>query len=95
MIDPDRIQATPKRERSRLAKAELWMAVACSHAVSDPGKDIDERGRSIHDPTYLAPEGEIMLRYGLAPADIQRIMQQIGDELENRAMRAGYEDAWL
>jgi hypothetical protein len=84
----ERIAATPKRTRNKLCKAELWLSVAASHAVNDLGT--------------LAANGEIpefeqglIDRYGVTPADIQRFGREISDELERRALRAGYEDALI
>ena len=94
MRDEIRIAATPKRKRNQLAKAELWMMVAASHAVLDLGKDMDEWGANLVTG-QMVPEAEIMNRYGLSPEDMRRLANQIGDEIETRATHAGYDDAWI
>lgn len=78
----------PKRTRTRLAKAEMWMAVAASYAVQDLGKpSLDPQDESLAD--------QLREKYGLSQADMDRLAEQIGDELEKRAVRAGYGDVWL
>lgn len=88
MPDERRIAETPKRRRMQLAKSEIYLGIAASHLITDLGKLYDD-GRA---PEF---EGGICERYGLDLDDIRRIADQIGTELETRAMRAGYEDAWL
>lgn len=79
--------AAGKRERLRLAKAEMWLAVAASHAVSDLGTP-NAKG----EPFGL--EADLIRKYGLSMADLRRLGGQIGDELERRAERAGIDQAW-
>jgi hypothetical protein len=87
-VRAERIAATPKRTRNRLCKAEMWLAIAASHAVNDMGQP-DYRG------DVPAFEQDLIDRYGVTLADLQRFARQIGDELEHRALRAGYEDALI
>lgn len=90
----DRIAETPKRKRMQLAKSELWLLVANSHAVTSLGEGLNEDGYATMQRGYLPPDGAIMHRYGLTPEDIQRLAAQIGAELETKAIRAGFEDHW-
>lgn len=88
MPDNDLIAETPKRHRMQLAKSEIYIGIAASNLLNDMGKPYND-GRA---PEF---EGDICRRYGLDLADIRRIADQIGNELETRAMRAGYEEAWV
>jgi hypothetical protein len=78
-VSEETIDDTPRRRRQRLAKAELWMTLAGAAA------DLDE---------YSSQTIRIARTYGLADADVKRLCGQIAQELENRALRAGYEETW-
>lgn len=87
--------ATPKRERKRLAKAELWLLLAIkaqkwsSECVgADGSRPMSEWGDD--DPMVT-----LCRTYDLTAADLSRLLTTMGDELERRALRAGYEDAWV
>ena len=88
--------STPKRERKRLAKAELLMclAVLC---------ETWRKGCTDEDPSHYLPFAEwadddtfvaLARTYQLTGADLGKLLWQIGGELENRAIRAGYDDYW-
>lgn len=68
-----------KRARTRLAKAELWMVLAMAAARLDD---------------YSSQAVRIANTYGLSEKDLKRMLDAIGAELENRAIRAGYEESW-
>src|ERR1700720_2732241 len=84
-----------KRERTRLAKAELWLPLAVK---AQEGSD-DVGGRTIGvRPMSEWGEDDPMVRicrtYNLTEADLARILGRMADELENRALRQGYEECW-
>lgn len=85
-----------KRERSRLAKAELWMHAAAW--AENHARQVEGSGAGML-PFDQWPEDDPMrqlcITYALTPADVARLLRSIGAELENRAMRAGYEQAWV
>lgn len=83
----------PKCARNRLAKAELWMLIAIqveAWALRLEGKD----------RTFLPPDQwpsddplvELCRRYDLDPADLARLTRQVAGEVENRSLRAGYDE---
>lgn len=41
------------------------------------------------------PLVELAMAYGLSGKDLDKILVKLADELERRAERAGYEEAWL
>lgn len=41
------------------------------------------------------PETDIARRYDLTGADLGRLWRQVASELENRAVKSGYEEAWV
>lgn len=84
----ERIRETPKVVRKRLAKSEMWLAIAASHAVN-------AIGTPAYDGKDLPFDADLMKRYGLSREDLHKLGQQIAAELETRAMRLGYEDAWI
>lgn len=92
-----RTKRTPKRRRAQLAKSELWLAAAVwaeRHAAScanEPGC----RTIPIEEWSDDDPEKTIARTYGLSGADLAKIWRQMAQELENKAMRAGYDDAWV
>lgn len=93
-----------KRERSRLAKAELLMVLAVK--AEQWASDIDPAriGQTPADRGLLPFEEwdkyepdvfrSLAKRYGLDQHDLGRLLTSIGDELENRAIRAGFDEHW-
>lgn len=87
---------TPKRERMRLAKAELllWLAVK----AADWAGQVDDRpGAPTRPFAEWSPDDpfrKMAETYALTGADLGRILDRIGDELERRAERAGYAETW-
>lgn len=97
----DDTKRMPKRKRRKLAKAELYMLAAIwaqGHA--------DEVGYKVEDgetedgeervllPFSLWPEDdplvEICETYHLSQNDLERLLTDVGQEMENRAVRLGY-----
>lgn len=74
------IAETSKTRRKRLAKAELLVQLAC---VAE------------HLSDYSSETMRVAATYGLTQDDIDAVLHKIGDELENRAMRAGFDEAWV
>lgn len=85
----------PKRQRTRLAKAELLMdlAVTADRWAGEVAGTIDGV-RPFSEWPDSDPRRQLCHRYGLTPADIVRICRALGAELENASMRRGYEEAW-
>ncbi len=90
----------PKRERTRLAKAELLAKVATAVEVMAV--------RAAHHPNtplHLDPDRpsrpdlvgvvDLCHRYALTPTDIGRLLHRVASELETRATNLGIEEAWL
>lgn len=81
------IDDTPKRQRTRLARAELWLQLAMvagrweGYAI-DASRQVDELD-------------DIARRYGLSGPDMRRACKSIADQCERRAMSGGYEEAWV
>lgn len=99
----------PKRERARLAKAELWLNLAQSaqgwadsitkaDAVSKKIAAGGKQERNDVPPIERWPNDYpicvLMKLYDLEPKDMARLCTQIANEVENRALKAGYEDRW-
>lgn len=86
----------PKRQRTRLAKAELLLllAVHCEGTAADVD-GTSGRTRPFSEWGDDDPLRDLCHRYGLGQADIARLCRGIASELENSAMRRGYEDAWV
>jgi hypothetical protein len=86
----------PKRQRARLAKAELLLHLACT-AERWRREVTDEEPGTLPFADWPPddPLVELCRRYALAPADLARLLDQIGQEVESRALRAGYEEAWV
>jgi hypothetical protein len=80
-VDPERIAQTPYAQRMRLATAEIYLALACSHMLSD--LDDTDHGE------------EIAARYGLSRADLKILANRIGARLEKLAVTTGYDMAWV
>jgi len=85
----------PKRHRTRLAKAELLMMLA------DRAEDLASEVAGTADGTRPFAEWpehdplrQLCVTYALTPADLVRILRAIGSEIENSALRRGYDEAW-
>lgn len=91
---------TGKRERSRLAKSELWMMAsmwAGWHADDIAGRPRgpgDRPCRPFEEWGADDPWVALAVRYGLSKADLERLLLQLSAELETRAERAGFFGAW-
>lgn len=87
----------PKRHRARLAKAELWMMFATSvegwrdSVLDRPGCGTIPFAQWPADDPIV----DLARRYGLTADDLARLLASIGDQVETRAMNAGYADAWI
>jgi hypothetical protein len=90
--------ATPKRQRTRLAKSELWLLLAMK--AQEWADDIAKSTRPDAGITPFERWGaedvfvDLATRYGLSPADLARLLTACANELENRAERSGYGEAW-
>jgi hypothetical protein len=90
----------PKRERRRLARAELLLHLAVT--VERWGKTLVEAGTgegaarnpSVEEWGRDDPLGALCRTYGLSPADLAQECHRLGDEMEKRALRAGYAEHW-
>jgi hypothetical protein len=85
----------PKAERKRLAKSELLLnaAVTVQRWANDltgknPTAPFSEWGE---DDPFVS----LCRRYDLTPADLAKIAEGLAEQLEARAIRAGYEEAWV
>lgn len=86
-----------KTRRMQLAKSELWLAAAV-WAQSHADSCADKPGcGTIPFEQYPAddPERQLARTYGLTGLDLAKAWEQLAAELEARAMRAGYDDAWV
>jgi hypothetical protein len=90
-----RRRTVPKAERKRLAKAELLLnaAVTVQRWADDltgknPTAPMSEWG---DDDPFVS----LCRRYALTPADLAKIAEGLAEQLEGRAERAGYAEAWL
>lgn len=101
-MTPDRY---PIRERRRLAKAELLMAIAAKAEdwAAEVANALAPREHRDDGYKFLRPFEEwgdddplvsMATRYGLDPHELARLLSGIGDELERRAERAGYAETW-
>lgn len=90
-------QVVPKPRRMKLAKSELLVLLAAK--TLDWERSITNHPASgtkpFEDWDNDDPFRDIARRYGLIGNDLGRILHQLGDELERRAERAGYGEAWL
>lgn len=85
--------ATGKRRRSKLAKAELWMSLA---VTAEGWADQIDGADPATKPLDEWPADDLFVTlcrtYKLSPADLARLCRQIGQEVENRALNAGYDE---
>lgn len=87
----------PKRHRTRLARAEMWMMLAvAAQARADSIADKPGCG-TIPFAEWPAddPMVDLARRYGLTATDLARLFESAADQLETRAMNTGYPDAWI
>lgn len=87
---------TPKRKRAQLARSELLvlLAVKAQEWADDCGDLNDDTipfEKWPDDESFVA----IAKRYGLTGRDLCRLLSRIAQETEDRAVRAGYERAWV
>jgi hypothetical protein len=83
-----------KATRKKLAKSEGYMLVACSAqrwADEIGGK---ERMKRFEDWGHDDPFVTLARTYGLTKDDLVKLFTQIGQELEDRALRLGYDQHW-
>lgn len=86
---------TSKYRRRKLARAELLVALALvaqewQAAIGDQDDNTIPFSQWPPDDTFVA----LCRKYDLEPADLVRLLDDIGAGLERRAMQAGYEDHW-
>jgi hypothetical protein len=85
----------PKRQRTRLAKAELLMMLATrAEQLAGEVAGTADGTRPFAEWPEHDPLRQLCVTYALAPADLVRILRAIGSEIENSALRRGYEEAW-
>lgn len=86
-----------KARRMQLAKSELWLAAAVwAQRHADSCADKPGCGTKPFDEWHPDdPEVTIARRYGLTGGDLGKAWEALAAELEARAMRAGYDDAWV
>lgn len=83
----------PKRERRRLAKAELLVQLAVTAEHWSRSLAGTESGvRPVAEWPSDDPFVTLCRTYALTPAELSAICHQLGDEIEARAERAGYPD---
>jgi hypothetical protein len=92
----EEVRSVPKHERKRLAKAELLIFLAMkadewAKAVSDADDKTTPFGTWPDNEPFM----DLALRYCLSGADLGKILDSLGGDLENRAERCGYSDAWV
>lgn len=88
---------TPKRERVRLARSELLVQLATT-AERWRKELLHEEGCGTISPEEWGgddPFVQLARAYDLSYADLARICDKLGDDFERRALRSGYEEAWL
>ena len=82
-----------KRQRTRLAKAELWMDLAMT---ANQWKQMcgDTEPGTLPFAQWPADDPMVTLArtYDLTCADLARLWDELGDALEARAIRGGYAD---
>lgn len=86
----------PKRTRTRLAKAETWMLLATTAQNWADGVASKPGTRTIPFDQWPADDPMVQLarRYGLTPTELSKAVASIADQLETRAMAAGYDEAF-
>lgn len=88
---------TPKRERVRLARAELLvhLATTLERWRGDLLREGNQNG-ALPPDEWPADDPFVSLArtYGLSWKDLARICDGLGDDLERRAIRTGYDDHW-
>jgi hypothetical protein len=83
----------PKRERRQLAKAELLVHLAMTaERWSNDLTGTDTVCRPVAEWGDDDPFVVLCRTYDLTPAELARICHGIGDEIEARAIRAGYDN---
>lgn len=88
-------RTTPKRERRRLAKAELLMHLAlAADAWAAMVDGSDPKCRPIEEWPADDPLVTLARTYALTPKDLAGLCRQLAQEMENRSERAGYADRW-
>lgn len=87
---------TPKRERVRLAKSELLIHLSdvASQLAQEVTADCPSTIPFDQWPTD-DPLRDMAGRYDLKGPDLGKVLQQLADDLCNRALRCGYDDAWV
>lgn len=85
---------TRKRERCQLAKAELLLQLAVT--AQRWTDELRDKNGGLPVAEWPADDPFITLcrTYRLDPADLGAVAEQIADELEQRAIRAGYDRGW-
>jgi hypothetical protein len=85
-----------KRERTRLAKAEVWMQLATTAQRWSDEVANAPTARTIPFAKWPAddPRVELAARYGLSAADLAKLLASVADQVETKAMAAGYEETW-
>src|SRR4051794_20114568 len=90
--------ATDKREKTRLVKAELWLHLAVtSQAWANMVGGSDPRCRPFEEWENEGTEDPfhtLCRTYDLTPKELSRIIQSVSDQLETKALAAGYEHHW-
>jgi hypothetical protein len=84
-----------KRKRVKLARAEMWLQLAMTAqrwadevAGTQPGAVLPFAEWPTDDPIV-----EVARRYGLTQVDMVRLLTDLAQSVEDRAVRAGISDA--
>lgn len=84
-----------KAARMRLLKAELLIELASvTLRWANDVSDADTKTIPFAEWPHDDPLRKLADTYDLTGDDLAKILNQLGDELENRADRAGYDEAW-
>lgn len=75
----EEVSTTPKRKRTRLVQAELWLMLASA---------------AEHITDYSTEAECQRIKYGLSEDDFKRLLKRMADTLENMAEKCGYADHW-
>jgi hypothetical protein len=83
-----------KRVRTRLARSELWIELACK--TEQWAKDIEGTGltKPFDEWPHNDPFRVIAATYELSGADLVRLLRSLGAQCEAHAMHSGFEEAW-